>query len=358
MSQLTTTNLTKSFNDDKVVNSVSFSVEKGEIICLLGPSGCGKTTLLRLIAGLEQFDSGEIIFEDNDLSKIPPSKRNFGLMFQNLALFPHMNVFDNIAFGLKMKNVSNQEIHSHVSNLLSIVGLEVYSKRDIYELSGGQQQRVALARAIAPSPTLLMLDEPLGSLDSNLRNSLQIQIRDIVKKIGVTSIYVTHDRDEAISIADKIVLMDNGKIIQIGTPNQVFESPINIFAAEFLGHQNIISGRFQSDSKKISFDCEFGQVILSDKTTSEFKTNTIIIDTRGISLLTEKEVEHVKSTPNLYLCKIIEKSFKGREHEFKIQIKSQILVASMQPNYWGETSALEVGQTAYAKINSEFIYTL
>ena len=232
MSQLTTTNLTKSFNDDKVVNSVSFSVEKGEIICLLGPSGCGKTTLLRLIAGLEELDSGKIIFEDNDLSKIPPAKRNFGLMFQNLALFPHMNVFDNIAFGLKMKNISNQEINSHVSNLLSLVGLEVYSKRDINELSGGQQQRVALARAIAPSPTLLMLDEPLGSLDSNLRNSLQIQIRDIVKKMGVTSIYVTHDRDEAISIADKIVLMDNGKIIQIGTPNQVFESPINIFAAE------------------------------------------------------------------------------------------------------------------------------
>ena len=358
MPQLTTTNLTKSFNDDKVVNSVSFSVEKGEIICLLGPSGCGKTTLLRLIAGLQQFDSGEIIFEDNDLSKIPPAKRNFGLMFQNLALFPHMNVFDNIAFGLKMKNVSNQEVNIHVSNLLSIVGLEVYSKRDINELSGGQQQRVALARAIAPSPTLLMLDEPLGSLDSNLRNSLQIQIRDIVKKMGVTSLYVTHDRDEALSIADKIILMNNGEIIQIGTPNQVFESPVNIFAAEFLGHQNIIHGRFPSDSKKIAFNCEFGDVILSDKITSEFKVNTIIIDTRGISLFAEKEIEHLKSTPNLYPCKIIAKSFKGREHEFKIQMKSQILVASVQPNYWGESSVLEVGQTAYAKINSEFIYTL
>jgi len=358
MAQLKTTNLTKSFNNDKVVNSVSFSVEKGEIICLLGPSGCGKTTLLRLIAGLEQFDSGEIIFEDSDLSKVPPAKRNFGLMFQNLALFPHMNVFDNIAFGLKMKNNSNQEVNTQVSNMLTMMGLEGYSKRDINELSGGQQQRVALARAIAPSPTLLMLDEPLGSLDSNLRNSLQIQIRDIVKKIGVTSIYVTHDRDEALSIADKIVLMNNGKIIQIGTPNQVFESPANIFAAKFLGHQNIIPGKFQSDSKKISFDCELGDVILSDKITTEIKGNTIIIATRGISLFTEKEVEHVKSTPNLYPCKIIEKSFKGREYEFKIQINSQILVASVQPNYWGEASVLEVSQTAYAKINSEFIYTL
>jgi len=356
MSQLTITDLTKSFNEDNVVDSVSFSVEKGEIVCLLGPSGCGKTTLLRLIAGLEQFDSGKIIFENNDLSKTPASKRNFGLMFQNLSLFPHMNVFENIAFGLKMKNLSTQHIDTQVSNLLAMVGLKGYSKRDVNELSGGQQQRIALARAIAPSPTLLMLDEPLGSLDSNLRNSLQIQIRDIVKKIGVTSIYVTHDRNEALTIADKIVLMNNGKIIQIGTPNEVFQSPVNIFAAEFLGHQNIISGQLQSDSNNISFDSEFGKVILSNKITYDLAANSIIIDTRGISLFAKNEADNIESTDNLYECKIIGKSFKERAYEFKIQVNSQILIASFQPNYWGETPVLDIGQKAYVKINSEFIY--
>ena len=356
MSQLTITDLTKSFNADNVVDSVSFSVEKGEIVCLLGPSGCGKTTLLRLLAGLEQFDSGKIIFEDSDLSKTPASKRNFGLMFQNLSLFPHMNVFENIAFGLKMKNFSNQHIDTEVSNLLTMVGLKGYSKRDVNELSGGQQQRIALARAIAPSPTLLMLDEPLGSLDSNLRNSLQIQIRDIVKKIGVTSIYVTHDRNEALSIADKIVLMNNGKIIQVGTPNEVFQSPANIFAAEFLGHQNIISGQLKSNSNNISFDCEFGKVILSNKITYDLADNSIIIDTRGISLFTKNEADNIESTDNLYECTIIGKSFKERAYEFKIQVNSQILIASFQPNYWGETPVLDIGQKAYAKINSEFIY--
>ena len=211
-------------------------------------------------------------------------------------------------------------------------------------------------RAIAPSPTLLMLDEPLGSLDSNLRNSLQIQIRDIVKKIGVTSIYVTHDRNEALSIADKIVLMNNGKIIQIGTPNEVFQSPVNIFAAEFLGHQNIIPGQLQSDSNNISFDCEFGKVILSNKITYDLADNSIIIDTRGISLFTKNEADNIESTDNLYECTIIGKSFKERAYEFKIQVNSQTLIASFQPNYWGETPVLDIGQKAYAKINSEFIY--
>ena len=358
MAQLMVTNLTKSFGNDKVVNSVSFSVEEGEIICLLGPSGCGKTTLLRLIAGLEQFDSGEILFENKPLSKTHPAKRNFGLMFQNLALFPHMNVFNNIAFGLRMKNFTDKEIDIHVSNLLSMVNLTNYSKRDINELSGGQQQRVALARAIAPSPKLLMLDEPLGSLDSNLRNSLQTQIRDIVKKIGVTSIYVTHDRDEAFSVADKIVLMNNGEIVQIGNPNEIFKSPSNIFAAEFIGHKNIISGKFKSEPKSMIFNCQFGDVILADQIVSKFNNNNIIIDTRGVSLFTKNELESFESQINIYCCKIIEKSFKGREYEFKIQIESQILVASVQPNFWGEISQFEIGQKAYVKISPEFIHVL
>ncbi|MBT4516013.1 MAG: ABC transporter ATP-binding protein, partial [Chloroflexi bacterium] len=203
-----------SYGDTLVIDGVSLSADRGELVCLLGPSGCGKTTLLRLISGLEKLDSGTISFDGTDLDGVPPSARGFGLMFQDLALFPHMDVRGNVGFGLRMQRLSNDAISDRVDEMLNLVGLSSYGKRKIHELSGGERQRVALARSLAPAPKLLMLDEPLASLDRVLRESLQIQVRSILKEVGVTAIYVTHDKDEAFAIADTIVFMDRGSVAQ------------------------------------------------------------------------------------------------------------------------------------------------
>ena len=252
--------LSKHFNETKAVNNVSLTVNESEIICLLGPSGCGKTTLLRLIAGLENPDEGSVGFNGKLLTNTPPQQRGFGMMFQDLALFPHMDVFNNIAFGLRMQRSPNSNIVSKVGMLLELVNMSDYARRKIHELSGGEQQRVALARALAPSPRLLMLDEPLGALDRVLRDSLQDQIRQILKEVGVSAIYVTHDRDEAFAIADKLVFMNDGEIIQIGTPEKVFDTPINEYVARSLGLNNILKGKILSRGEYVKIETSIGTI--------------------------------------------------------------------------------------------------
>ncbi len=239
---LEVSNISKSFSDGYAVYDVSLTAERGEIVGLLGPSGCGKTTLLRLVAGLEQPDSGSISFDGVTLDGMAPKDRGFGLMFQDLALFPHMDVIGNVSFGLRMQHLAKDEVRQRVDDLLGVVDLTGYGHRKVHELSGGERQRVALARSLAPKPKLLMFDEPFGSLDRGLRESLQTEVRAILKEIGVTSIYVTHDRDEAFAMADSIVIMDKGSVVQAGTAQELFKAPRSELVARSLGLKNVMLG--------------------------------------------------------------------------------------------------------------------
>jgi ABC-type Fe3+/spermidine/putrescine transport system ATPase subunit len=240
MTILTIQDVSKYFGAVRALDSISFDVDEGEIVALLGPSGCGKSTLLTLIAGLELPDHGDIYWKGLSLANTPPHLRGFGLMFQDFALFPHMNVYANIAFGLKMAHLDSAIIDQRVHEMLAVVGLQDFSKRDVNTLSGGEQQRIALARALAPHPNMLMLDEPLGSLDRNLRERLVTDLQVILHHLQQTAIYVTHDQEEAFTIADRVILMNSGRIEQIGTPKEIYGNPASIFVARFLEMTNIL----------------------------------------------------------------------------------------------------------------------
>jgi ABC-type Fe3+/spermidine/putrescine transport system ATPase subunit len=227
--------VTKEFGPSRALDDFSLSVKEGEIIAILGPSGSGKSTLLRITAGLEQLSGGDVLLEDHDISSVPPHQRGFGLMFQDYCLFPHLTVEQNIAFGLRMRRIPARERKRRVSEMLHLVRLEGFGKRDVLSLSGGEQQRVALARSLAPSPRLLMLDEPLGALDPELRGALLQEMAEILRDVGVTVLYVTHDHEEAMTVASRIVLVDRGRLAQIGTAQQLIDAPANAFVASFLG---------------------------------------------------------------------------------------------------------------------------
>jgi spermidine/putrescine transport system ATP-binding protein len=235
--------IVKSFDGQPLLRGVSFSVNFGETICLLGPSGSGKSTLLRIIAGLEEPESGRVFWDERDMAPVPVHKRNFGLMFQDYALFPHRNVAQNVAFGLRMAGMPDTEINQRVAEVLAQVNLADFGHRRVTDLSGGEQQRVALARALAPRPRLLMLDEPLGALDRNLREQLGEELRQVLHASGIPAIYVTHDQEEAYAIADRLVLLHNGQVAQSGTPVEVYSHPNSDWVASFLGLSNLMPGR-------------------------------------------------------------------------------------------------------------------
>ncbi len=255
-------NVSKVFKDFKgrevrAVDNVSFDVKPGEFVTLLGPSGCGKTTTLRMIAGFEKPTSGRILINDMNVVEIPPWKRDTAMVFQSYGLFPHMNVKENIAYGLKMRKVPKEDIDRRVEAILKIVGLEGFGDRPPSSLSGGQQQRVALARALVVEPSVLLFDEPLSNLDVLLREQMRVEIKRIQKEVGITAIYVTHDRTEALTLSDKIVLMNGGKIEQIGTPEDIYERPVSRFAAEFMGKINFFPIEIvetATESTKINLD--------------------------------------------------------------------------------------------------------
>ncbi|MBT3313355.1 MAG: ABC transporter ATP-binding protein [Anaerolineae bacterium] len=228
-------NIHKSYEGSPLLKGISLDLDEGETICLLGPSGSGKSTLLRIISGLEEAESGNVLWEGKSIASIPSHERNFGLIFQDYALFPHLNVFDNIAFGLKMKKLGKEEIRQRVDEALKQVDLQEFAKRSVTDLSGGEQQRIALARALAPRPRLLMFDEPLGALDRRLREYLLIEIKEILDESGVPAIYVTHDQEEAFTLSDRVMLLHEGLIVQQGTPDELFAHPASAWVAEFLG---------------------------------------------------------------------------------------------------------------------------
>ncbi|MBQ2661789.1 MAG: ABC transporter ATP-binding protein [Clostridia bacterium] len=237
----------KSYGDDDALNNINLYIRDGEFLTLLGPSGCGKTTMLRIIAGFVMPTSGTVLMDGKDIKDVPPHKRKVNTVFQKYALFPHLNVFDNIAFGLKIKKVPKAEITRRVTEMLELVNLKGFEKRYIEQLSGGQQQRVAIARALVNEPEVLLLDEPLGALDLKLRKEMQIELKRMQQRLGITFIYVTHDQEEALTMSDTIVVLNKGTIQQIGTPTDIYNEPKNVFVAKFIGESNIVDGIMKKD---------------------------------------------------------------------------------------------------------------
>ena len=246
-------NLTKNFGDQQVLKGINLDIHQNEFLTLLGPSGCGKTTTLRIIAGFEEPSGGEVLFDGIDISAVPPYKREVNTVFQKYALFPHMNVFDNVAFGLHIRKVDKQIVETKVRRMLDLVGLSDYENRDVTLLSGGQQQRVAIARALVNEPKVLLLDEPLGALDAKLRKEMQFELKKIQKEIGITFVFVTHDQEEALTMSDTVVVMNEGTIQQIGSPIDIYNEPENRFVAGFIGESNIIDG-IMNDDFLVTFD--------------------------------------------------------------------------------------------------------
>ena len=249
--------LRKEYDGVDVLKNIDLYIRDGEFLTLLGPSGCGKTTMLRLIAGFALPSSGQVIMDGKDMSRVPPYKRRVNTVFQKYALFPHLNVYDNIAFGLKIQKLPKAEIQQRVEEMLELVNLKGYEKRWIEQLSGGQQQRVAIARALVNRPKVLLLDEPLGALDLKLRKGMQIELKRMQQKLGITFIYVTHDQEEALAMSDTVVVMDQGKIQQIGTPEDIYNEPKNAFVADFIGESNILDGIMRADGVVEIFNRKF-----------------------------------------------------------------------------------------------------
>ncbi len=240
-------NINVSFDGDKILDDMSLSIGDGEFVTLLGSSGCGKTTTLRIIAGFLEPDSGEVFFDSKNMSGVPPYKREVNTIFQRYALFPHYNVYDNIAYGLRVRKVPEAEIKTRVAEMLKLVNLEGFEKRSVSKLSGGQQQRVAIARAVILKPKVLLLDEPLAALDLKLRKDMQNELKNIQKQLGITFIFVTHDQEEALSMSDTVVVMNEGKVQQIGTPIDIYNEPQNAFVADFIGESNILDRVMKED---------------------------------------------------------------------------------------------------------------
>jgi len=303
-------NISISFDDEQIIDNMNLYIRDKEFITFLGPSGCGKTTTLRIIAGFLQPDSGEVIFDGKVINELPPHKRQLNTIFQRYALFPHLNVYENIAFGLRLRKISEKEIKETVTEMLSLVNLKGFERRNISSLSGGQQQRVAIARALAVKPKILLLDEPLGALDLKLRKDMQVELKNIQKRLGITFIYVTHDQEEALSMSDTIVVMNGGKIQQIGTPLDIYNEPKNAFVADFIGESNIIEGVMRADfwvemagNKFKCLDKGFG------------------IDEEVDVVVRPEDVDIVKAEDGMISGKVTSITFKGVHYEIIVEIK-------------------------------------
>jgi len=312
MSFIEVHNVSKSFEGTPVIRDISFRLKKGSILCLLGPSGCGKTTLLRIIAGLETSDAGRVLCEGQDLKGMPIHHRRFGLMFQDFALFPHKDVLGNVAFGLRMQGLPSEQIQVRVTEMLELVGLVGFGRRDVNELSGGEQQRVALARSLAPNPRLLMLDEPLGSLDRALRERLMNELRAILKSVGVTAIYVTHDQQEAFAIADRIIVMDRGRKVQEDTPEGLYRHPATPFVARFLGMTNLLTGTVvSSEEELVVVETSLGRLHVETENLVPSEISSLVtVLIRPEAAEWDEEYDHIQA-PNLIEGQVQECSFRG-----------------------------------------------
>ena len=278
--------ISKTYDELTVLDKLSLDIKKNEFLTLLGPSGCGKTTTLKIIAGFEYADEGEVVFEEKEINNVPPYQRQINTVFQKYALFPHMNIYENIAFGLKIKKLPKAKIDAKVKEMLKLVALEGFENRSIESLSGGQQQRIAIARALVNEPKVLLLDEPLGALDLKLRQEMQTELKRIQQKLGITFVFVTHDQEEALTMSDTIIVMNKGKIQQMGTPEDIYNEPENSFVARFIGESNIFDGVMLEDYKVKFCNREFDCV---DKGFNKNEDIEVVIRPEDIKMVDEKE---------------------------------------------------------------------
>ena len=315
-------NISKNFEDQQVLKGIDLNIYENEFLTLLGPSGCGKTTLLRIIGGFEEPSNGQLIFDGKDISKVPPYKRQVNTVFQKYALIPFLKVAVNIAFGLNLKKMDKDVIEKKVSRMLELVGLKGFEKRDVTLLSGGQQQRVAIARALVNEPKVLLLDEPLGALDAKLRKDMQTELKKIQKEVGITFIFVTHDQEEALSMSDTIVVLNDGVIQQIGTPMDIYNEPQNRFVAEFIGESNIIEGNMIKDCL-VNFDGIDWECV--DKGFKDNEDIEVVLRPEDMDVV-EPEAGKVSGT-------IISKVFMGVHYEYLVETKNRNYKVHTTENY-------------------------
>ncbi len=348
MPALEVNTLTKSFGPTRAVEEVSFAVEDGETLALLGPSGCGKSTLLALIAGLETPEAGDVRWQGNSLIQVPAHRRNFGLMFQDYLLFPHQTVAQNVGFGLKMHGHTKAKITARVQEALRLVGMEGFENRDVNTLSGGEQQRVALARALAPRPRLLMLDEPLGALDRPLRERLLEELRLILRRLKQTAIYVTHDQEEAFAIADRVAIMHAGRLVQVGTPAEVYTHPASRFVAEFLGFKNILEGQIQSKGQTTVVVTEIGEIPVGTVSAQDRvgQVTQILLRPDG-AIVTEEGVFQIAG-------RLVEKSFRGSRNMARIDTGGLTLTFEFPSSQ----SLPEVGERLLLRLKPDAVHFL
>ena len=332
--------ITKSYGKDTILDNLSLNIKKNEFLTLLGPSGCGKTTTLKIIAGFETADSGQVVFENNIINDIPPYERQLNTVFQKYALFPHMNVYENIAFGLKLKKMPKDVIDQKVKEMLKLVALEGYENRDIEALSGGQQQRVAIARALVNEPKVLLLDEPLGALDMKLRKGMQIELKRIQQKLGITFIFVTHDQEEALTMSDTIVVMNKGEIQQMGSPEDIYNEPANSFVAKFIGESNIVDGTMLDD-----FKVEFAGRIFNCVDKGYEKNEAIEV------VIRPEDFEMVKYEEGMLKGTVTSVIFKGVHYEIEVKDENHTWILH-------NTKHAEIGSKIGLSLDPESIHIM
>lgn len=332
--------ITKSYGKDTILDNLSLNIKKNEFLTLLGPSGCGKTTTLKIIAGFETANSGQVVFENNIINDIPPYERQLNTVFQKYALFPHMNVYENIAFGLKLKKMPKDVIDQKVKEMLKLVALEGYENRDIEALSGGQQQRVAIARALVNEPKVLLLDEPLGALDMKLRKGMQIELKRIQQKLGITFIFVTHDQEEALTMSDTIVVMNKGEIQQMGSPEDIYNEPANSFVAKFIGESNIVDGTMLDD-----FKVEFAGRIFNCVDKGFEKNEAIEV------VIRPEDFEMVKYEEGMLKGTVTSVIFKGVHYEIEVKDENHTWILH-------NTKHAEIGSKIGLSLDPESIHIM
>ncbi|MDA3846380.1 MAG: ABC transporter ATP-binding protein [Vallitaleaceae bacterium] len=345
MELLALENIKKSYEQKCVLNKVNLSINEGEFFTFLGPSGCGKTTLLRIIAGFVRPENGSVYFESNNITLLPAEKRNVGMVFQNYALFPFMNVYDNVAYGLKNKKEKKKTIEQQVRKYLNLVRLEGYDKRNVSELSGGEQQRVALARSLVMQPKLLLLDEPLSNLDARLRDQMRMELKELQRKLGITTIFVTHDQTEALTLSDRIAVFDQGVCVQVGTPHEIYTKPVNAFVANFIGDTNLYKAKIENN-----------KAILNHTTTLELSSDSTgdYISIRPQDILITDEL---RVAPNQLNGTIEKVAINGQLVEYIIMVDTLELKV-IKLNTYTDSNDYVIGQKVCLSIEPKCIKIL
>jgi iron(III) transport system ATP-binding protein len=348
--------VTKILGEARAVDSLTLEIKPGELFFLLGPSGCGKTTALRLVAGFYIPDEGRILFNERDKSRVAPHKRNTGMVFQNYALWPHMDVWSNVAYGLKMRRVSEGEKRERVANALETVQMEDYAERLPNQLSGGQQQRVALARALVVEPDVVLLDEPLSNLDAKLRLEMRAQIREIHRKIGRTTIYVTHDQAEALSMADRIAVMRRGRIVQVGTPRELYTRPESAFVAEFIGGANLLPGTLEESGDLLTVRTPFGMVRALNGAKGTSRGDAVFCSVRPESVRVQPAEESPLEPINRLTAEVESIMFLGDSEEYCLRLADSALIRAV--DYTPAMRRADVGDRVALEIDPRDVVVL